>query len=208
MGHARNGRRLADLPAPAAGGGLPPAPHTSPGARGRGSGIEPRGRSRRLTLNYRTSRQNLAFALGVIGDASVQDLDGAEESVAGYHSTFTGPVPALRGFRSQTEEMAALVGTVRGWLARSVEPAAIGVLSRQGREQEQARQAVQEAGVAVEVLTRDGPGNPGSVKIASTHRRKGTEFSCVAIVGAEAGVVPLSRLVDEDFFLVARPRLP
>lgn len=158
-------------------------------------GVETRGRSRRLTLNYRTSRQNLAFALGIIGDASVQDLDGEQESVAGYHSTFTGPVPALRGFGSQAEETASLVETVRGWLARPVEAAAIAVLSRQG--QERARQALQEAGVAVEVLTRDGPGNPGSVKIASMHRAKGTEFSCVAVVGAEAGVVPLSWLVDE-----------
>ncbi|QJY51070.1 DEAD/DEAH box helicase [Pseudonocardia broussonetiae] len=160
-------------------------------------GIETRGRSRRLTLNYRTSRQNLAFALGVIGDASVQDLDGEQESVAGYHSTFAGPVPALRGFRSPTEEMASLVETVREWLARPVEPAAIAVLSRREPEQGRARQALQEAGIPVELLTRDGPGNPGSVKIASMHRAKGTEFSCVAIIGAEAGVVPLSWLVDE-----------
>jgi superfamily I DNA/RNA helicase len=39
-------------------------------------GIQTRGRSRRLTLNYRTSRQNLAFALGVIGAEKVVDLDG------------------------------------------------------------------------------------------------------------------------------------
>ena len=56
-------------------------------------GIETRGRSRRLTLNYRTSRQNLAFALGVIGGEKVVDLDGDEETVAGYRSTFRGPVP-------------------------------------------------------------------------------------------------------------------
>ncbi len=54
-------------------------------------GIETRGRSRRLTLNYRTTRQNLRFAVSVIEDEPITDLDGDPETVAGYHSAFDGP---------------------------------------------------------------------------------------------------------------------
>ncbi len=161
-------------------------------------GIETRGRSRRLTLNYRTSRQNLAFALGVIGDQKVIDLDGDEEVVAGYHSAFTGPAPITRGFSSVTEEMRFLVQTVQRWLDQGVTPSAIAVLSRRAVEQDRARLALQDGGVAVELLQREGAGNPTAVKIASMHRAKGTEFSRVVVVGTEAGVVPLDWVFENQ----------
>jgi superfamily I DNA/RNA helicase len=154
-------------------------------------GIETRGRSRRLTLNYRTSRQNLAFALGVIGDQKVVDLEGDEETVAGYHSAFSGPVPTLRGFSHVGAEMQFLVTTIQEWLDRKVAPVAIAVLSRRTVEQERVRLALQDAGIPVELLQREGPGNVKAVKVASMHRAKGTEFSRVIVAGAAAGVVPL-----------------
>jgi hypothetical protein len=49
-----------------------------------------------------------------------------------------------------------------------------------------------------EVLTRDGAGEADAVKIASMHRAKGTEFSHVIVIGAEAGVIPLDWVVDEQ----------
>jgi hypothetical protein len=155
-------------------------------------GIETRGRSRRLTLNYRTSRQNLAFALGVIGGQKVIDLDGEEDSVAGYHSAFTGPAPTVRGFTGLADEMRFLTETVQSWLEADVAPSAIAVLARRTAEQDRARLALQDAGIAVELLQKEGPGNTAAVKIASMHRAKGTEFSRVIVVGAEAGVVPLN----------------
>ncbi|WP_219420241.1 UvrD-helicase domain-containing protein [Pseudonocardia nigra] len=161
-------------------------------------GIETRGRSRRLTLNYRTSRQNLAFAIGVIDGQQVLDLDGDEDTVAGYHSTFTGPVPVTRGFPGVAEEMRFLAASVRAWLDAGVPAASIAVLARRSAEQDRARLALQEAGVAIELLQREGAGNPAAVKIASMHRAKGTEFSRVIVVGAEAGVVPLDWVFENQ----------
>lgn len=161
-------------------------------------GIETRGRSRRLTLNYRTSRQNLAFALGVIGDQKVVDLDGEEDTVAGYHSAFIGPAPIAKGFPGVAEEMRFLVETVRGWLAQGVAASAIAVLARRSAEQDRARLALQDGGIAVELLHKEGAGNATAVKIASMHRAKGTEFSRVVVIGAEAGVVPLDWVFENQ----------
>ena len=161
-------------------------------------GIETRGRSRRLTLNYRTSHQNLAFALGVIGGAPIVDLEGDDETVAGYRSTFRGPTPVTRGFPGVGEEMRFVAEAVKAWLSAGVAPSAIGVLTRRTQEQDRARLALQNAGVAVEVLAREGAGNAGAVKIASMHRAKGTEFSRVVVIGAEAGVVPLDWVVENQ----------
>lgn len=154
-------------------------------------GIETRGRSRRLTVNYRTTRQNLAFAIGVIEDLPVLDLDGEEDTVAGYHSLFAGPAPVTRGFRDVSEEVRFAVHTVRGWLAADVAPGSIALLARRTAEQDRVRLALQQVGVPVELLQKEGAGNPAAVKIASMHRAKGAEFSRVIVIGAEAGVVPL-----------------
>ncbi|MGD9988738.1 3'-5' exonuclease [Pseudonocardia sp.] len=162
-------------------------------------GIETRGRSRRLTLNYRTTRQNLAFALGVIGNEPVVDLEGDDESVAGYRSLYGGPTPQLRGFASEDDEVMHVVTTIKAWLAADVSAPTIAVLARRTREQERARIALKEAGIPVELLQRDGPGNDDAVKVSSMHRAKGTEYERVIVIGAAEGVVPL------DFVFEGKP---
>ena len=72
------------------------------------------------------------------------------------------------------------------------------MLARRTAEQDRVRIVLQEAGVAVELLQKEGAGNPSAVKIASMHRAKGTEFSRVIVVGAEAGVVPLDWVFENQ----------
>jgi superfamily I DNA/RNA helicase len=154
-------------------------------------GIETRGRSRRLTLNYRTTRQNLALAMGVIGDEDVVDLDGDEETVAGYRSAFGGPTPILRTFDTAAAEWNGVAETVRGWLDAGDPAESIAVLARRSHELEQVKEALRNSGVPVEFLPKQGSGNDGVVKIASMHRAKGTEFRNVIVAAANDGVVPL-----------------
>jgi hypothetical protein len=60
-------------------------------------GIQLRGRSRRLTLNYRTTEQNLHYALGLLEGATYVNSDNEEEGVSGYRSSRRGPAPSVRG---------------------------------------------------------------------------------------------------------------
>lgn len=160
-------------------------------------GIDTRGRSRRLTLNYRTTRQNLRFAMDIMGNEQAVDLDGDPETVAGYHSAFDGPAPEVQGFRSEAEEMQFVAETVKQWLSEKVEARSIAVLSRRGTEQDKARDALTDAEIELEVVDRDGPGQNEAVKLATMHRSKGTEFSRVIVIGAEQGVLPLDFAVDQ-----------
>ncbi len=123
-------------------------------------GIETRGRSRRLTLNYRSSWQNLTFAVGVIKGAEVIDSDGETESVAGYRAAFNGPPPMTRGFSAPAQEDDLLVATVRTWLEQDTSASTIGVLVRRSSDQERARQALQAAGVKVQLLGKEASANP------------------------------------------------
>jgi hypothetical protein len=49
-------------------------------------GIRIVGRSQRLTLNYRTTAQNLAYAINVLKGGAYVDLEAGQESTAGYRS--------------------------------------------------------------------------------------------------------------------------
>nr|WP_259390716.1 hypothetical protein [Actinomyces sp. 2119] len=55
-------------------------------------GIQVRGRSRRLTRNYRTTRQNLALAFGLLDPGRYEDLEGQEEDHR-YVPPRSGPEP-------------------------------------------------------------------------------------------------------------------
>lgn len=174
-------------------------------------GIETRGRSRRLTLNYRTTRQNLTLAMGVIGEENVLDLDGDAETVAGYRSAFGGPVPALRSFDTGADEWKGIVEIVRRWLDAGDAAESVAILARRSHELEQVKEALRNAGVPVEFLPKEGPGNDGVVKIASMHRAKGTEFRNVVVAAANDGVVPLdyvfqNRPVSEHTAIRAQER--
>ena len=160
-------------------------------------GIETRGRSRRLTLNYRSSRQNLRFALGVISGADIVDSEGEAETVAGYRAAFDGPQPTSHGFATEAEEADHLASTVKAWLAGGVAPASIGVLVRRQADQERARQALQSADIPLEVLGSNQQSTRSAVVITTMHRAKGMEFSRVVVFGVASAVVPLRFLVDQ-----------
>jgi superfamily I DNA/RNA helicase len=119
--------------------------------------------------------------------------------VAGYRSLYGGPVPLLWGFASDGEEIEHVVATIKTWLAADVAAPTIAVLARRTREQERARIALKDAGIPVELLQRDGPGNDEAVKVSSMHRAKGTEYERVIVTGAAEGVVPL------DFVFEGKP---
>lgn len=78
-------------------------------------GIQVRGRSRRLTLNYRTTAQNLRFAVSILTGADVTDLEGATEGIAGYRSAMNGCPPRAH----QRHPARAVASTRLTWETRT-----------------------------------------------------------------------------------------
>ena len=56
--------------------------------------ISVRGRSRKLSLNYRTTQEILAWAMPLLGSDPVTGLDGEADSLLGYRSPMHGQQPA------------------------------------------------------------------------------------------------------------------
>ena len=77
------------------------------------AGIDIRGRSRRLKINYRTSEQIRKFAQGILKGMEIDDLDGGVATTTGDHSVFKGPEPLVEKCKNEKAEAEAVVAWVQ-----------------------------------------------------------------------------------------------
>jgi superfamily I DNA/RNA helicase len=165
-------------------------------------GIDVRGRSRKLTLNYRTTRQNLQFALAILDGDQIVDLEGGSESRVGYRSRLLGPDPVVETASNATDEYRYVADTVRAWLSEAdasrPEPEAIGVLARTNRQCDDLARTLRDAGIAVEILSGDTQATSSAVRVATMHRAKGTEFARVVLAGVSDSFLPFGWLLDKS----------
>lgn len=159
-------------------------------------GINVRGRSYRLRLNYRTSERILTWAVALLDGRTVDDLDGGSDSLEGYRSAFRGVQdPAVHGHPTTAAELDGLVSTIRGWLDGGVQPAEIGIATRTRRMTDDVTSALREAGIEPSPLDRQ---RRGGVEIGTMHRMKGLEYRAVAVIDVSARTVPLPRAVTPE----------
>lgn len=151
-------------------------------------GINVRGRSRRLTVNYRTTQEILALAVPALGKATITGLDDEADTLAGYRSPLHGRRPEVHAAPTREAEFGALVDRVRGWLGEGIEPHAIGVAARTGYLGQQASTALDAAGIPTVSLAAKSKKN--AVRVGTMHAMKGLEFQAVAVFGVANGVVP------------------
>lgn len=155
-------------------------------------GIEIRGRSRRLRINYRTTHEILRWSLAILGEASFDDLDEGLESQthADYHSFMHGPRPTVRGFDTAGDMARAVAEQVTNWIADGVDPGDIAVTSRTRAGLGTVEAVLREAGVPCHRLGKDLRTGDGTA-LGTMHRMKGLEYRCVAVVGVGSAEIPL-----------------
>lgn len=141
-------------------------------------GIDVRGRSSILRLNYRTTEGIRAYAVGIAEGLDPDALDEDEEpgaSLRGYRSLRGGTKPELQRF--QTEEAEA------AWLAEQVKP--VLVLSRTRRYRDALAERLRALGQDPMVLDGDGEPSPDGITLCTLHRSKGLEASRVVVAGRQ-----------------------
>ena len=145
-------------------------------------GINVRGRSRRLRLNYRTTQEIRAWAVSVLEGVSVDDLDDGTDTLRGYVSLMRGAAPELVGCSSEADEMNGLVSWVKTLPSDQMRLADIGVLCARRIDAERVQAALRGGGIETVMLQSgaDDRSVPG-VRITTMHRAKGLEFFAVAI---------------------------
>ena len=158
-------------------------------------GVDIRGRSRTLRINYRTSHQIRQQADRLLGDQSL-DVDGNAEIRNDTVSVFNGPPPVVREAKSESEEIKA-IGT---WLAEQektgVLPQEFGVFVRSPAQLERARAAVDASGMPFKVLDEHAETAIGHVSIATMHLAKGLEFRAVVVMACDDEIIPLQERIE------------
>jgi hypothetical protein len=160
-----------------------------------GLGIDVRGRSTRLKVNYRTTEQIRRFADALI-PSTIDEGDG-EDGTRATVSVLSGPAPESRACASVAEEVAAVAAWVKALLGDGYAAREIAVFGRtEGVLKERAMKALEAAGVGVHALDDETPLSSTEASVGTMHRAKGLEFRAVAVVGCEEGVLPLPKALE------------
>ncbi len=162
-------------------------------------GIRIVGRSRRLTLNYRTTAQTLAYALRILQGGAYVDLEDSAESATAYRSARTGPRPQVIDSPSLTRQLDAVADTIQGWVSGddAPPPETIAVLVRDRWARDRVAAGLAERGVQIRSVDREAI-KPGQPVVMTMHRAKGTEFSKVLLFDVSKDSIPAA-LKDQQY---------
>ncbi|WP_328788368.1 UvrD-helicase domain-containing protein [Streptomyces sp. NBC_00273] len=169
-------------------------------------GISTPGRaSRRLTLNYRTTREILGSAHGLVHGEAFDDLDDGADTLDGYRSVLTGLAPQYWRAPDWQTEMRAVSTLLKERHDRYGTPyaaMAVSVPDKAAVTQLAYTLASAPFFIPAAEIGRDGPRDTDTVRIGTMHRFKGLEFQRVFLAGVSEGLVPHQRI---EAFRLANP---
>lgn len=151
-------------------------------------GINIRGRARRLYLNYRTTSENLDYAMRMLDGVTWEDLENVAESHK-YMSARSGPKPRLMRFASKHEEYEALACLIRQWGNELENPGEIGILVRTNSLGQNVVAAMSDRGINVSLIDRN-ISDSSSPNVMTMFRAKGMEFRKVILFEVNDEYVP------------------
>lgn len=159
-------------------------------------GVDVRGRSRTLRVNYRTSHQIRQQADRLM-EPEVADVDGIREERGDTVSVFNGPAPQVQSFATEAQEVISVGAWLRDRVAEGVQPHEIGVFVRSDAQMARAKQAAEAANLACRELNSQAEVPGGYAAIGVMHLAKGLEFRAVAVMACDDEVLPLQERIEQ-----------
>lgn len=145
------------------------------------SGINIRGRSRKLYLNYRTTEEIRRLAVATLEGCAVDDLDEGSDEVRRYKSLSHGPIPRTLAFQHLEDALSSLLPMVQAGLA---EARSVCVIVPTRNDAVAVQGALKAGKLPTTLLGPDERDNPDSrsVRVSTMHRAKGLEFDEVVLL--------------------------
>lgn len=152
-------------------------------------GVDVRGRSHALKVNYRTTHQ-IRKALDKLHPSEMHDVDGVSQLRRGTVSTFNGDAPTITIFPNDSQEVIAVAKSIRAAISDGIPAEEIGVFVRSTNELARARNAISQSGQKwIEISSRIEDRN-GRVSLGLMHYSKGLEFRSVFVMACDERVMP------------------
>lgn len=160
------------------------------------AGVNVKGRSTRLKVNYRTTEQIRRFADRLMA-AELADADGEIEA-RDTVSLLSGPEPEVHGFPTVDEEIEGVAAWLKPLVGQGYQPRDIGIFGRTEVVVERAQHALDRCGVPWVNLQDDEALAEGAAAVGTMHRAKGLEFKIVVAMGCEHGQLPLAAALSSQ----------
>ncbi len=158
-------------------------------------GVDIRGRSRTLQINYRTSHQ-IRMQADLLLDPELSDVDGNREKRNATISVFNGPKPVIRVPATSEDETNAVSQWLAERIGQGIRPHEIGVFVRSSAELDRACKAVGNADIKFKVLDEHVETVTGRVSVSTMHLAKGLEFRAVVVMACDDEVIPLQQRIE------------
>jgi hypothetical protein len=173
----------------------------------RSMGIEVRGRSRTLKVNYRTTRE-IMQAAARLRDDDVDDLDEGHEGSSGVVDLLSGASPVMREFRQYDDETQFVGDEIAKLISEGVQPSEIAVFARNKRLRWWFEEALRKRGVPFTTpeMQRRPDAPQGGVVVNTMHGAKGLEFRFAFVVGCQQDQVPAPFAVEMAYDPEAKRR--
>jgi len=164
------------------------------------SGIDIRGRARKLYINYRTTDEIRRQAVALLEGVAVDDLDDGSDDNSRYKSLFHGPAPIIESCPSREALVERIKAILVDWgvVPETTHLGATCIMAESKASRDQMKTALRSAGYAVESIEPNirVRADANCLLCATMHRAKGLEFQNVIVTyttvspGARSAVAP------------------
>ena len=159
-------------------------------------GIDIRGRSQTLRVNYRTSHQ-IRMQADRLLDPEIADADGNLEERTGTISVFNGPAPTVRILEDEGSEVNAAAEWLRKVISDGLTPSELGIFARSPNQIGRATEVAKRTDLPFAILDENGDTINDCMAIGTMHSAKGMEYRAVVVMACDAEVIPLQSRVEE-----------
>jgi hypothetical protein len=158
-------------------------------------GIDIRGRSRKLYLNYRTTEEVRLQAVALLEGCEIDDLDDGRDESKLYKSLSHGPVPKTLTPASLEEALDAAWAFAKpsGQVGVTEAPQSCCVIASSRATRDAAERFFHQQGAKTHVIdaNQKDVDDPVSIRFSTLHRAKGLEFDHVVVLAPSAFAGPL-----------------
>ena len=163
-------------------------------------GIEVRGRSSILRINYRTTEETRAYAFSILSGIDFDNLDGEALSNDKCQSLTHGEAPVVKHCRSANSELEFIVKQIRELEQSNVSLKDICLTARTHGMLDNYIQALTGEGIRCYELKKEKTDDrqQDGIRLATMHRVKGLEFQYMFVAGMNKGVMPIKQVTEID----------
>lgn len=161
-------------------------------------GINIRGRSSVLRINYRTTEEIRKTAFALLNGISFDDLDDSFDTGDRCQSLTHGSVPELIATANANEEFDEILAKVKGLIDGGVAAKNICIVARTHKLLDDYIAHFTSSGIRCYEIKGNKADDRGmdGIRVATMHRVKGLEFQYVFVVAANNRIIPLASAID------------